>query len=172
MGIYTKKGDDASTDIIGKRVSKADKRICASGAICQANSFVEASIVFLGDDFLDIQKDLLKINGELYLCCRDLALYSGEDYSINEEMTKYLEARIDDFESKLSPLNSFIRVAKSESTVFLGIANTTTRWAEREFAAHMNENENANINILKYLNRLSDYLFCAACYINKIKEER
>jgi cob(I)alamin adenosyltransferase len=170
MSIYTRRGDDGQTDIIGKRVSKTDKRICAMGAISQACSYVEASLVFLEKDNLNISDDLQRIFKNLSDCCHDLALSDGyKDFKISVDDIIFLENRIDEFEKKLPHLNGFIRLGRCEGSAYLNIAMNTTRWAERETAAFFNENNQANKCVLKYLNRLSDYLFCAARYINNIK---
>lgn len=170
MSIYTRSGDGGETDIIGgKRILKSDKRICAMGAVSQVYSNIEAAIVFLKNDVPIINEDLEKIFKTLLNCCYDLALDCNDNYKIKSEDIKFLEKRIDEYEKELSTLNGFVRIGLCEASAFLNIAMTMTRWAERETVSLYNDNKNINKNLMKYLNRLSDYLFCAARYVNKTK---
>src|SRR5690606_16213743 len=78
-----------------------------------------------------------------------------------------LEAEIDEMNSELKPLKSFVLPGGSPASAALHVARTVCRRAEREMVAlAAQENEPVSAAALKYINRLSDYLFVAGRYVN------
>lgn len=167
MKIYTKTGDDGTTGLqSGKRVSKADQRIMAYGAIDEVNSCLGIILSHKLDS--DIRELLTRIQNELFVAGSDL---SNPDLAnlknrITETMVKNLEENIDKFEKELEPLVNFILPGGHKNASYLHLARTVCRRAETQVVA-LAENEQINTSCLKYLNRLSDLLFVLARAVNK-----
>jgi cob(I)alamin adenosyltransferase len=149
MPVYTKKGDSGFTGLFGtkKRVSKGSKIIRALGALDEANSYL-GTIDSKKIDTDHIQEILMQIS----------SIIAGAKVSLPDKETKKLEQEIDKLEVNLSPLTGFI-LPKGQ----LMYARAVVRRAEREVASLKNIRE----GVLKYLNRLSDYLFVLSRKINK-----
>ena len=125
----------------------------------------------------NIKKTLLKIQNELFTLGAMLAtplekeiLKNGKERldipKINEKSILFLEKDIDFMEQDLSQMTHFILPGGHQSVSFCHIARCVCRRAER-LSVELNEEENINNDILKYLNRLSDYLFVLARKLSK-----
>lgn len=174
MVIYTKTGDKGTTALFGgKRISKADLQIETYGTIDELSSFIglvnsQNSLTRNSKlTLIDIQKDLYKI----------MAFLSGAD-----EELKFLENRIEDFEreidgldKKLPKLTKFILPGGTELSSWFHILRTVCRRAERNvvhfFSYNRSIQQESNILIMKYLNRLSDLFFTFARYFNNGKDQ-
>jgi len=167
--IYTKTGDKGTTALVGgNRVSKTHERIEAYGTIDELNSYMGliADIIELNE----IKTFLREIQAKLMTISSVLATQDKEkqekytDFS-GADVTK-LEAEIDKFDKILPPLTKFILPGGHYIVSHIHIARTICRRAERRVLA-VAENENNYLNPLplKYLNRLSDYLFSLARFI-------
>ncbi|WP_226526608.1 cob(I)yrinic acid a,c-diamide adenosyltransferase [Metabacillus niabensis] len=167
MNLYTRTGDSGKTSIIGGRVDKDHLRVEAYGTIDEANSFIGQAMTFLTDSiFQDIYQELEKIQHELFDCGGDLAVVKEKfPYKAKEEMVTILEERIDHYVKEAPPLEKFILPGGSNAAAVIHIARTVTRRAERCTVSLQKEME-INDVVLKYLNRLSDYLFAVARVIN------
>jgi len=152
MSIYTKRGDKGWTGLFGtnKRVSKGSKIISALGALDEANSYL-GTIDSKKIDIDHIQKNLMKIS----------SIIAGVREVFPEKETALLEKGIDKVVEKLPPLTHFI-LPKGH----IMFARAMVRRAEREVASL----KNSSPEILRYLNRLSDYLFVFSRTINEDKE--
>lgn len=159
--IYTRGGDKGKTSLgDGKRVSKSDLRVAAIGAIDEANSVIGICRLVVAKE-LDvilnrIQNDLFDVGADL--CMPDLA---ESALRIAPQQVEWLETQIDNLNKALAPLNSFVLPGGSPSAAYLHMARTIVRRAERDIVA-LNENFPLNLNIIKYINRLSDLLFVMA----------
>jgi cob(I)alamin adenosyltransferase len=154
--IYTRTGDHGQTSLFGgARVAKHDPRIEAYGTVDELSSFLGACT---GIDPL-IQSDLFEIGA--HLASPGTSRFPGVDPSRIES----LEKAIDAMESELTPLTTFILPGGSPAAAQLHIARTVCRRAERRVTALEDEAE-ATRSTVRYLNRLSDYLFVAARYAN------
>ena len=152
--IYTKTGDEGFTDLANKqRTFKTDIVIQAIGAIDEANSAIGMATDEYNDVIERVQSDLFDLGAELA---------GATTINISESRVKYLEDMIDDYNEHLDPLRSFVL-----PTGPLHNARTVVRRAEREVW----KIDDVNLNIAKYLNRLSDLLFVMARYHNKGKEK-
>ena len=164
MKIYTKGGDKGKTSLLGgKRVSKSDMRIEAYGTVDELN----ANIGLLKDydisndykhSLLKIQNDLFKM-GSILACEVDPEGYnlSGiEDSDIIE-----IEKLIDEMENTLPVLKNFILPGGDLAVSQCHIARCVCRRAERLIVL-LNEEEKIDDVIIRYLNRLSDFLFVLA----------
>lgn len=161
MKIYTKTGDNGTTSLFGgKRVSKADIRIDAYGTVDELNSWVGV----VRDQEVNIgRKNILAhIQDRLFTIGSSLATEPGNTKvkipSLEEGDILALENEIDSMEAALPPLKSFILPGGHPSVSFGHVARTACRRAER-IVISLNRNEAVDPLVIKYLNRLSDYLF-------------
>lgn len=90
-------------------------------------------------------------------------------YQTNDDDVTLLERRIDSFDQQLEPLTKFIRLDQNEQALWANMARVVCRRAERRFVDLANKQEMNEIS-LKYLNRLSDYLFTLGRFVYEIKE--
>ena len=161
MKIYTKTGDQGITSLFGgKRVSKADLRIDAYGTVDELNSFVG----LVRDQEVNKQRTdvLVRIQNTLFVVGSILATEPGNTKVkipvIAEDDVQFLENEIDAMEADLPPLRSFILPGGHTAVSFCHVARTVCRRAERLVAA-LHAQESVEMLVLKFLNRLSDYLF-------------
>ena len=172
--IYTRTGDDGSTALgTGERRPKFDLRVEAYGTVDETNSAIGmARLATSGSDpQLDamlgrIQNDLFDLGADL--CTPDSGRKQDwEPLRVVDTQVARLEAEIDELNSHLQPLRSFVLPGGTPAAAALHVARTVSRRAERlmvELAARPEEPVGAPA--LKYINRLSDFLFVAARYAN------
>ncbi len=157
--ITTSTGDDGTTGLAdGSRTGKSSGRIHAVGDIDELNSGIGIVLVCelpaeVGEDLLSIQHILFDIGGELSM--------PGHDF-VDEDDIKYLENRLQAYNSRLPPLKEFILPGGTEAAAFCHLARTICRRAERRMIALSEDEANINALTLVYLNRLSDLLFVIA----------
>ena len=171
--IYTRTGDSGSTGLgTGQRVSKADVRIAAFGTVDETNASIGLVRLHLaGYPALDaqltrIQNDLFDLGADLCVPNRGEKL-SYEPLRMSDDQATRLEAEIDAMNAHLKPLNSFVLPAGSAAATHLHLARTICRRAEREMVAlAATEGEPVSAAALKFINRLSDYLFVASRFVN------
>jgi cob(I)alamin adenosyltransferase len=173
MSIYTKKGDGGETGLYssekGKvvRVSKDALRIEAIGSTDEANSFLG---ICLSLDKGEIFKNkIVKIQTKLF---KIGAILAGAKLNITSYDTKSLEKEIDEMDKELPKLTHFILPGGSELAAHLFTARTFIRRAERRIVLLAKE-EMVPASVLVFVNRLSDYIYTLARYVNykdKIKE--
>lgn len=169
MKIYTKSGDKGHTSLIGgTRVLKSHFRIEAYGTIDELNSWIgllaeytinETRLPFLRE----IQDRLFTIGSQL--AC-EIDEISSKIPLIYEEDIVRIEKEIDLINEVLPPLKHFILPGGHKEVAFCHIARTVCRRAER-LVVDLNEQEQVNHLIVKYLNRLSDYLFMLCRIMSK-----
>lgn len=172
--IYTRTGDEGTTALgTGSRVPKYDHRIAAYGTVDEANSCIGVARQHLGKNDAEVDRMLARIQNDLFdlgadLCTPD----TGEqlDYEplrISAKQVERLESEIDGLNKELEPLRSFILPGGKPGAAALHVARTVARRAERrmvELAA--TKGETVNGEALRYINRVSDFLFVAARYVN------
>ncbi|WP_299371117.1 cob(I)yrinic acid a,c-diamide adenosyltransferase [uncultured Kiloniella sp.] len=166
--IYTRGGDKGKTSLgSGKRVHKHDLRVEAYGTVDETNAIVGIARLHskdLVDDILArIQNDLFDLGADL--CCPEEKDPEYPPLRITAEQVERLEKEIDDLNSDLSPLKSFILPGGSEIAAYLHQARTVSRRAERLISA-LSQAEDINPEGLKYINRLSDLFFVLARHVN------
>lgn len=170
MKIYTKTGDKGSTSLFGGgRVEKNTKRIMAYGDVDELSS--QIGVVISDNPPSEVSKHLLRIQRELFVLGTDLStplVAKVKVPRITGVFTKRLEKEIDDVDKKLAPLKNFILPGGSAVAANLHLARTIARGAERSVVDLANE-EKINPNAQIFLNRLSDWLFVMARYVNKIE---
>ncbi len=170
MPIYTKAGDDGTTVLFGgRRVIKSDPQIKAYGSVDELSSFVG---LLIAKNISSEDKDFLtRVQHNLYTI---MSMLSGSQVKnrLNLEVER-LEKKIDSIEKKLPELTHFILPQGNELTSLIHIARTVCRRAEREVVDCFKKIQNPSASrrtkfqILKYLNRLSDFLFILARHYNK-----
>jgi cob(I)alamin adenosyltransferase len=161
MKIYTKTGDQGTTALFGgKRVSKADLRIETYGTIDELNSWIG----LLRDQEVNKKREavLVEIQDRLFTIGSILATEPGNTKvkipSLAENDVTFLENHIDGMETELEPMRAFILPGGHPSVSFGHLSRTVCRRAERLTIA-LNSHESVDTLVIKYLNRLSDYLF-------------
>lgn len=167
--IYTRTGDDGTTGLVdGSRLAKSDARLHAIGEVDEANSALGVAIAALGAH--PIVPQLVRIQNDLFDLGADLAT-PGEDFTPGEMTLRIvpaqparLETEIDALNADLEPLRSFILPGGAAAALHL--ARAIVRRAERAAVAAAAATP-INPEALRYLNRLSDFLFVACRAVNK-----
>ncbi len=172
--IYTKTGDAGDTALgTGERVPKFQLRIASYGTVDEANSSIGVARlhVGIGQETVDamlgrIQNDMFDLGADLCTPDRGQKL-DYEPLRITEAQVDRLESEIDTLNAELSPLRSFVLPGGSAAAAHLHVARTVTRRAERLMVELSREpGEVVSPAAIKYANRLSDFLFVAARYVN------
>lgn len=173
MKIYTRSGDQGQTSLFGgQRVSKADPRVEAYGTVDELNATIGFSRSFVED--AEINTRLKQIQSRLFDIGADLATpqAGGSERTethvqrVQRAWVDDLESAIDEAESELEPLRSFILPGGASGAAALHLARTVCRRAERRVVA-LAQQEDVNAAIMIYLNRLADLLFVLARLANQ-----
>ena len=169
--IYTRTGDDGTTALgSGDRRKKYDLRVEAYGTLDEVNSVIGLVRLHTAvDQDLDaglghIQNDLFDVEADLCLAEKGPG---GARLTVTDAQVEWLEREIDRLNADLAPLKSFILPGGSPASAYLHLARTVCRRAER-IMVRLRDTDRHGISepSLKYVNRLSDYLFVAGRYAN------
>ena len=190
MKIYTRTGDKGQTSLFGgERVSKSHARVSAYGTLDELNSFIGFTVSMavqeknhgaLGPWLEEVQKDLFALGSWLASpeACERLARgeapFPGareQRTTLNAERIQRLENQIDEWETKLSPMKSFILPGGGSVGAALHYSRTLCRRAERETVALREMGEIVPEIAIQYLNRLADALFVAARFANHLEKK-
>lgn len=171
MKIYTRTGDRGTTGLFGgDRVSKHHPRIDAYGTVDETNSVLGVARAAMRDmagvSLLD--EMLVRVQGTLFALGADLATppeSRARTTRLGDAEVEWMEQSIDRLEADLPELRHFILPGGSPAGAQLHVARTVGRRAER-LVTHLSEQEEINPTTLIYLNRLSDFLFVAARWVN------
>jgi cob(I)alamin adenosyltransferase len=161
MKIYTKTGDNGQTSLVGgTRVSKTELRIEAYGTVDELNSYIG---LLRDQEVNNDRKDILKeIQDRLFTIGSILASEPEQTKKripdLHESDIELLEKEMDKMDESLEPMRFFILPGGHQSVSFGHLARTVCRRAERITLRLAQESE-VNELVIKYLNRLSDYLF-------------
>jgi cob(I)alamin adenosyltransferase len=168
--IYTRTGDDGTTALgTGARRKKYDLRVEAYGTIDEVNSVIGLVRLHTAGSALDaalarIQNDLFDVSADLCLAEKGPG---GARLTVTDAQVTWLEGEIDRLNAELAPLKSFILPGGSPASAYLHLARTVCRRAERIMVKLKDKpGEGVSEPSLKYINRLSDYLFVAGRYAN------
>ena len=172
--IYTRAGDGGTTRLAtGEEVAKWSLRVEAYGAVDEANTAIgcvrlhTADIPEIEPKLARIQNDLFDLGADLATPERDTPL-PFEALRIQPAQVTRLEHEIDELNAALAPLTSFVLPAGTPAATFLHVARTITRRAERMIAQLASASgETVSTAALAYANRLSDFLFVAARWVNE-----
>ena len=180
MKIYTKTGDKGETSLYGgTRISKASARVESYGNIDELNAFVGVAKSQITNEAVlsqlkKIQFDLFTLGSESATPLDKLMLANGKSrlpIIITDVEIEELENWMDEYETSLQPLQYFILPGGGKSATALHVARTVCRRAERSLV-YLNESEEVRPELIKYLNRLSDYLFVLARYVSVLENEK
>jgi len=175
--VYTKSGDKGKTHLIGGiKVSKDDIRVAAYGEVDELNVTIGILLFHL--------KKYSKIKNSKYLLSRLSSIQNelfnlgtvlaavGSNFppdlpKIQDEDISLLEDDIDNMNSGLKPLKSFVLPGGNELTLYIHYSRVVCRRAERSLTTVIKKYSNVDIKVLKYLNRFSDYLFVLGRWVSK-----
>ena len=175
MSIVTKTGDKGETSLMyGHRVSKGDPRVDAYGCVDELTAALGlarsvSTDKFISNEILAVQKDLIVLMGELATAQNDRERYVKDGFQLTTAaMVDRVTAVIVGLEKddSLYPKDWVIPGATLVSAA-LDFARVTCRRAERHIAGLSTSGAEFNIEILRYLNRLSDLLWILARYVEK-----
>ncbi|MER9107237.1 cob(I)yrinic acid a,c-diamide adenosyltransferase [Mesorhizobium sp. M0848] len=172
--IYTRTGDDGTTGLgTGERRLKSDLRVDAYGTVDEANACIGIARVHTAATHPAIDDMLSRIQNDLFDLGADLAVPDDgkplgyEPLRIVAVQTDRVEKDIDLLNKELRPLKSFVLNGGTPAAAALHLARTVARRAERLIVALAQDpNEHVNRDGLKYINRVSDFLFVAARAVN------
>jgi cob(I)alamin adenosyltransferase len=170
--VYTRGGDSGETSLFGgERVRKDDPRVEACGAVDELNALIGlARTEIEGDDLQEllerVQRSLFDVGGQLATPDeravqdppRSVPRVSGSD-------VEALEQAIDQLDRELSPLRAFVLPGGSRGAAALHHARTVCRRAERR-VVRLSGGGSVAAEVIRYLNRLSDFLFVLARVVN------
>ncbi|GAB3167188.1 cob(I)yrinic acid a,c-diamide adenosyltransferase [Telluribacter humicola] len=161
MKIYTKTGDQGTTSLVGgTRLSKAHVRIEAYGTVDELNAYIG---MLRDQPVNEARRDLLKeVQDRLFTIGSHLASEPDQTRKrlpdLHEEDIQLLEREMDALDAQLPPLWAFVLPGGHPSVSFGHVARTVCRRAER-MVINLHEQEPVEDIVIRYLNRLSDYLF-------------
>jgi cob(I)alamin adenosyltransferase len=167
MKIYTRTGDKGQTSLIdGTRVLKSNDRVESYGTIDELNSAIGLAFAFIpSSKYKDIKKELTRIQHELFEIGSTLSTPNAAPIPGLAKRPLEFEKLIDTYTDNLPPLKNFILPGGSKAGAQVHICRTLARRAERRVVALMQQ-EDIDIQIMIYLNRLSDLFFTLSRYIN------
>ncbi|HET7679693.1 MAG TPA: cob(I)yrinic acid a,c-diamide adenosyltransferase [Xanthobacteraceae bacterium] len=169
--IYTRTGDDGTTALgSGARRKKYDLRVAAYGTLDEVNAVLGLVRLHTSEDktfdaaLSRIQNDLFDVEAEL---CLSEKGPGGARLTVTDAQVDWIEQEIDRLNADLQPLRSFILPGGSPAAAYLHLARTVCRRAERMMVELKDKPaEGVGAPALKYVNRLSDFLFVAGRYAN------
>jgi cob(I)alamin adenosyltransferase len=172
--IYTRTGDDGSTALgTGERRRKYDLRVAAYGTVDELNAVIGIARLHVGEDH-DLDRALTRIQNDLFDVGADLCMPDkgkgpgGARLDVTETQVEWLEHQIDRLNGELAPLRSFVLPGGSAAASHLHLARTVCRRAERAVVELADKpGESVTAAAIKYINRLSDFLFVAARFANR-----
>ncbi len=170
--VYTRTGDKGTTRLVGgQEVPKDHIRIATYGTVDELNSILGIIRVFLRESPIEADGRLLldgqlhRIQNDLFNVGSDLATLPADRwpgmYRVGNSDVTQLEGWIDTLNAAVGPLTEFILPGGGKVGAFFHQARTVCRRAERECVALMHDEPDAGAGPMRYLNRLSDYLFVA-----------
>ncbi len=172
--VYTRAGDKGETSLVGgRRVPKDSQRIVAYGAIDELNSILGVVRAVAAERkrsaaTVELVEALARLQNELFDLGSELATPPDGEYEgmwkVSDAEVKELERRIDGCQEILEPLQSFVLPGGGLLGAFLHQARTVCRRAEIEIL-RLSRAEPVNANAIRYVNRLSDFLFVLSRWI-------
>ena len=169
MSIATKKGDDGTTGLMyNRRVSKCHPRVEAYGGIDELNAALglaraAALEQFLRERLLEIQKDLVVVMGELATQTEDLPRYVKDGFAVvTPALTAKLDRIVQEIEAQKVSFKGWSTPGENAVSAALEMARTVCRRAERRVCALQEGGQLGNLEIIVFLNRLSDALWLMA----------
>ena len=172
--IYTRTGDDGMTALgSGRRVAKYDLRVECCGTLDETNAAIGLARLHTREKVPVLDAMLARIQNDLFdlgadLCFPDETRDARGRLQVTDAQVKRLEGEIDTLNHELEPLRSFVLPGGTAAASFLHLARTVSRRAERLMVALASRpDEPVGDAALRYINRLSDFLFVAARFANE-----
>jgi cob(I)alamin adenosyltransferase len=172
MTIYTKKGDAGTTSTVnGEKISKSSQLLELQGSVDEVNAGIGYLIsicceTMIGKEIKHVVDMLRDIQYALFRIGTDVSSNFTKDL-LEENEVVLLEKEIDFMESKTGSLTNFIYYSGTQASTYTQVIRSVTRRAERVFAGLLKEPVPHDY---KYLNRLADYFFALARYLNHLEE--
>ena len=164
MKIYTKKGDKGyTTNLLGEAVHKSDAILDLQGTVDEVNAMIGYLRALVMKDYKDIDEELREIQYALFRIGADITT-KFQAVKVVEEDVGFLEQNIDRMTEAFGVQTSFIYYSGHNSATYAQVVRSVVRRAERTFVAAFN-GEEYPID-LQYLNRLADYFYALARYLN------
>ena len=167
MKLYTRTGDDGSSGLFGgDRVSKANLRLVAYGTLDELNSIMGLLRLHATPACAD-EATLQRVQQDLFVLGAILATPAARQDLLGSRMSRPIweltdmEADIDRLSDLAPPMTTFVLPGGTTASAHAHLARTVCRRAEREVVA-LTQEEPMNLEVLAYLNRLSDWLFALA----------
>lgn len=169
MRIYTRTGDRGETGLVGGgRIAKTSSRIDALGAVDELNAVLGMGRVQAAGDHVEVERLLFRTQNQLFDLGSEIATPLESEYfspAVGPEEIAQFESEMDQWTQSLEPLKNFILPGGTALAATLHLARTVCRRAERE-ALRCRESDPIRDEVLIYLNRLSDWLFVMARWVN------
>jgi cob(I)alamin adenosyltransferase len=171
--IYTRTGDDGTTALgSGRRVSKSDLRVECYGTLDETNAAIGLARLHMSASDPDLDAMLARIQNDLFdlgadVCFPDESKDARGRLTVTDAQVERLEREMDVMNAELQPLRSFVLPGGSPASSYLHLARAISRRAERLMVALASKpSESVGAPALRYINRLSDFLFVAARFAN------
>jgi cob(I)alamin adenosyltransferase len=169
MKLYTRTGDTGTTGLYGgERRKKSDLRVSAYGSVDELQAFLGLACAHLPGSV--VSKTINSVQQDLFIICCELSRTETKpernDPVLDEARVTWLESAIDDLDASLPALTAFIVQGGSPEGAQLHVSRAVSRRAEREVVL-LADQEEVSAVVIRYLNRLSDYLFVAARWVNQ-----
>ncbi|WP_417630415.1 cob(I)yrinic acid a,c-diamide adenosyltransferase [Enterococcus faecalis] len=168
MKIYTKTGDKGMTKLVGdSTVAKDSDRVESYGTIDELNSWVGYIISQLPQENQEIKEELEALQHLLFDAGTDLStpIEAQRPFKLQKESVHWLEQRIDFYTAQSPDIDRFILPGGTSATSMVHVARTIARRAER-IIVRLNWTAKINEEVLIFTNRLSDYFYALARYLN------
>lgn len=173
MSIVTKRGDSGETGLLyGGRVSKSDPRVEAYGTVDEAVAALGLARALSSHQrvktaVLQVQKQLFTVGAELAIDVGEYEKFDKHFSRVSSAMVESLETQIQQIEGEIAMPPTFIVPGASPASAALDLARTIVRRAERRAVALKESGMVRNGEIVRYLNRLSDFIYTLARFENK-----
>lgn len=163
MKLYTGRGDEGGTDLLGERVEKDDPRIELIGELDESSSSLGLARALAGraetkDVVIEVQRDLYRIMAELAF----VTDVRPEEYTFGADRVERISALADQLSEEFELPRQFIVPGDTVAGAALDVVRTVVRRAERKAVSLHRQGDIENSEILRYLNRLSSLLFMLA----------
>ncbi|EOH80541.1 cob(I)yrinic acid a,c-diamide adenosyltransferase [Enterococcus malodoratus] len=172
MNVYTRYGDQGFTRLVGgERVKKNVPRVQAYGSIDTLNAQVGFTVASLGQESA-LYTELVQVQQWIFDCGSDFATPEEKrPYKVEPQMIEWLEEKIDFYWEESPKIDRFVLPGGTIIAASLHLCRCFTREAERNAIDLVEQQEAVNEEALKFLNRLSDYFFALARWVNGQAEQ-